>query len=334
MSLAAKIRTMPNETKSHPDRHAATLVQLVDGPTTAAHRAPGPGARDCRIDQKLLLWRACRASARSDAARAHLDRWPQNEHPDLWAGTVRDGVARGFSAALEEAISLAADEDGPDPFVIPPAAQVTTGKDLRRRRDVLIASGGSRCRFARKTGLLFVDREGGVQSANCLRFEARRDLGSLDDFEPDAAERPRLFSAQFLQPELLAETPDATLLRLVGRLGRGPVGWRCAVSVLGRRIDDAVRLRIELLDGEAGWRLRARFLGLPSDAVTHHCTDVREEVVGAQGRFLAFTLLRACGVLHVDGQPVAVPDAARPWPLVHDFELPVASRSGDTGPPA
>ncbi|MCB9884063.1 MAG: hypothetical protein H6838_01150 [Planctomycetes bacterium] len=309
------------ESKSHPDRHAATLVQLASGSNAAAHQPPGLGARDCRIDQKLLLWRARRAMTRSEAARAHLDRWPEASHPDLWAGTVRDGVARGFSAALEEVISLASPEDGADPFELPADARVTTGKDLRRRRDVLLASGGARCRFSRKTGLLFVDRESDVQSANCLRFEARRDCGSLDHFEPDAAERPRLFSAQFLQPELLAETSDTTLLRLVGRLGRGPIGWRCALTLVGRIADDAVHLRIELPGSEPGWRLRARFLGLPSATVTHHCTDVREEVAGAQGRFVAYTLSRACGVLHVDGQPVAVPGASDHGPLVHDFDL-------------
>lgn len=312
---------MPAEPKSHHDRHAATLVQLAGDATRDSVRPPEPGARDCRIGQKLQLWRARRACQRSEAARRHLQRWPEADHPDVWTGTVRDGVARGFSVALEEAISLAAEPREEDPFTAPAHGLVTTGKELRKRRDLLIASGGARCRFSRKGGLLFLDREGGLESKNCLHFEARRDCGSLDGFAADPSERARLFSLQFLPAERLIEAPGYTSLRLAGRLGRGPIGWRCAVTLVGRDRDRAVRLRVEVLTGEPGWRLRARFLGLPAAAITHECTDVHEQVHTSGGHFTAYTLLRSCGVLLVDGEPVAVPDAAQTGPFVHDFSL-------------
>lgn len=320
MRPGAKIAAMPAESKSHPDRHAATLMQLVQAAPTFAGREPGAGSRDCRIDTKLLLWRAQQACARSDAARAHLQRWPQAQHPDLWAGTVQDGVNRGFAVALEEAIAFATTR-GADPFVMPRDAVVTTGKELRRRREVLLASAGPRVRFSRKMGLLFVDRDGGVATTNCLRFEARRDQGTLDRFEPVPDERPRLFSAQFLPPVHLIEGAGHTLLRLEGRLGRKAIGWGCAVTILARSDEHVVRLRVEISTPQSGWRLRARFLGLPQANVHHHCTDVSESVRGPHGDFLAFTLVRACGLLEVDGAIVAVPDAAAPRTLVHDFEL-------------
>lgn len=316
----------------HPDRRAATLAQLAPAVDGGPWQAPGRGACDCRIDQKLLLWQAERAAAAHPMAAAHLARWPQREHPDLWAGTVQDGVARGLSVALEEAIALAGAPTS-DPFVPvpqPPAGGAATaptpagwtfGKALRKRKEILVASGGARVRFSRKLGALFVARDEQLHSGNCLWFEARRDLGSLDGFVPDPAERSRLFSAQFLPTESLFESADTTQLRLVGRLGRADRQWPIAVTLLGRRSETRIRLRIELHRPPIGWRLRVRFLGLPDAIVHHHCTDVRETVQGAQGPWIACTLVRSCGWLQVGADRLAVPAAADMLQVRHEFEL-------------
>src|SRR5262249_46567155 len=155
--------------RSHPDRCAATLADVDaargrqgGGPFAA----PGAGARDSRIDLKLLVWRALSAIERSAAARARLRDFDRARRPDLWAGTVRDGVARGFAVALEEAISLAAGARAADgrAAVDPAAVQTFAGKELRKKKDLLVSSGGARVRFSRKEGLLFVDRAAGVNS--------------------------------------------------------------------------------------------------------------------------------------------------------------------------
>jgi len=172
-----KIRPMPVLPRSHPDRAAATLANVVRQADAPAEpwAPPGPGAADCRIDLKLLQWRAQRAMAACAASREHLQPYAANTHQDLWSGTVQDGTARGFAARLEEAIALAGPE--PVPTWLAPAAdaRVTTGKELRRRKDLLVASGGARVRFTRKEGVLFVDRDAELHSSNCLRFEARAD---------------------------------------------------------------------------------------------------------------------------------------------------------------
>lgn len=316
----------------HPDRRAATLAQLVPLPPGRRCQLPGAGARDCRIDQKLLLWQAERAAAASPAAADHLARWPRERHPDLWAGTVQDGAARGFSVALEEAIALAGaphqdpllpvpDRPTGTPADAPGPAGWTFGKALRKRKELLVASGGARVRFSRKLGALFVARDEQVHSSNCLWFEARRDLGSLDGFVADPAERSRLFSAQFLPPESLCETADTTQLRLVGCLGRADQRWPIQVTILARRDEPRVRLRIALQRPPSGWRLRVRFLGLPDQAIHHHCTDVRETVQGPQGPWTACTLVRSCDRLIVDDERLAVPSAAQLLAVCHDFEL-------------
>lgn len=309
---------------SHPDRAAVTLANADD---VRAHRGsgpftvPGPGAHDCRIDGKLLQWRALQAAAKSSRALTHLARFDATTHPDLWAGTVQDGTARGFAAALEEAVALAnldhaepLPPDGPSPAV-------TTGKDLRRRKDLLVKSGGSRVRFTRKEGLLYVDREDGQHSANCLRFEARTDRGTLDGFVADEAERPRLYSAQFLQPQRHVQGKGFTQLVLAGRLGRGPIGWPVELTVTGIETEPTLRLRLRVDNRMAGFRLRVRFLGIPSAAIAHECTDVREVVQNDARGFVAFTLVRACGTLLVDGAPVAVPGALCHGTIEHTFRL-------------
>lgn len=329
---------MPVQPMAHPDRAAATLAQLD---ASAARRPTGPfvlpgnGAADARIDLKLLQWRALAAMQRSTAARAHLAPFAVEQHPDLWAGTVQDGVARGFAARLEEAIALADDERPAKQTnadaaattktdvaaAIAAGARVTVGKDLRKRKDVLIASGGARARFTRKEGLLFVDRADEVHAKNCLTFEARADVGTLDGFAGRADERARLFSAQFLQPQRLVESPTGTELELAGRLGRGPIGWPCRLVLRGDPAREALQLRVRIDHRLPGWRLRARFLGLPSAAITHECTPVCEVVQNDAGGFVAFTLVRAATELAVDDARVPAPGAACLGSIEHTFWL-------------
>lgn len=316
---------MPNATPSHPDRAAATLanVAAVAAGRAAPFAAPGIGADDCRIDLKLLVWRAQQAMARSAAARAHLAPFAVAAHPDLWAGTVQDGVARGFAARLEEAVALAAAELPTATDTAAAAAgnqRITTGKELRRRKDLLVKSGGSRVRFTRKEGLLFVDRDDGLHSANCLRFEARTDVGTLDGFVP-GDDRPRLFSAQFLAPLHYLEGERHQELVLLGRLGRGADGFGCRLTLRGDAACDHVELRLAIDNRQRDTRLRVRFLGLPAAVIHHDCAPVRECVDGDHGGFVACTLLRANGRLVVDGQQVAVPGAQCQGVIEHVFRL-------------
>lgn len=315
---------MPSEPMSHPDRVAATLANLADARATrngmpfAPH---GAGAADCRIDLKLLQWRAIAAAQRAGRAKAHLMPFDSKLHPELWAGTVQDGVARGFAAALEEAIALAPAEP---PFALPDDplhTRVFEGKELRKKKDLLVASGGPRVRFSRKEGLLFVDRESGVHSVNCLRFEARRDLGTLDGFLGDESERPRLHSAQFLPPRRYVQRPGFAQLELKGRLGRGPIGWDCEIVITGLEAEPQLRLVVRLENRLSGWRLRVRFLGLQPAAIEHECMPVREVVQHSGGSFVAYTLVRACERLLVDGQTVAVRGAACLGTIEHHFRL-------------
>lgn len=310
---------MPPPDLSHPDRAATTLAN-VDA--EAARRgpgpfaAPGPGAADCRIGQKLLQWRALAAVQQAPAAAARLAPFARDTHPDLWAGTVRDGTSRGFQAALEEAVALA-----PNAPQAPPADRARTfvvGKDLRKRRELLVEHQGVAARFSRRDGLA-VQLPGLEPSPNCLRFEARRDLGTLDGFVADPAERPRLFSAQFLQPVEYSTGPGGAELLLRGRLGRGPIGWPCELRL--RAAPGGVSLALRLEHRVPGYRLRARFLGLPAAAIVHHCTDVCEVVRNDAGGFVAFTLVRANGTLLVDGAEVAVPGALDFGTLEHTFVL-------------
>jgi hypothetical protein len=310
--------------KSHPDRSAATLANLpAAGAAIDAECAPpSAGAADCRIDLKLLQWRAQAAIARSPAARAHLGELAPERHPDVWAGTVQDGVARGFAVRLEECVALAPSAATTTaPPSLDAGARVTTGKELRKKKDLLVKSGGARVRFTRKEGLLFVDRDEGLHASNCLRFDARADRGTLDGFTADPAERPRLFSAQFLQPRRYVEADAGCELVVAGRLGRGPIGWDCELVLRGYAAEPFVRMTLRLEQRIVGWRLRARFLGVPSAAIAHDCMPVRELVPTDAGGFVAFTLVRACTTLLVDGAPVAAPAAACLGTIVHEFRL-------------
>lgn len=311
---------MPAPQQPHPDRLAATLLQVLQGaevPSSEAPR-PGPGSADCRIDLKLQIHRTRRCLEESPAAAAHLEAVAERLHPDLWAGTVQDGAARGFAARLEEACSLAPPRRQADH---PDEGELLRGPDLRRKKDLLVAAGGARARFTRKGGLLFVDRDAELHSENCLWFEARRDLGTLDGFVADVDERPRLFSAQFLKPRRYQAGEQVTTLVLEGSLGRGEIRWPCEVTLRGDRREHAVGVTISLAGAPRGWRLRARWLGVPAAAIRHECEPVREVVHGPRGGFVADTLVRTCEHLQVGDQLVATPDAGAPGPVRHCFWL-------------
>ncbi len=309
--------------RSHPDRRATTLATVpAEAAADGMHTPPGAGARDCRIDLKLLQWRAQRAMSASAQARARLAQFNPQQRPDLWAGTVQDGAARGFAAALEEAVSLGPPEPPlPQPPEDPLHVQTLEGATLRKRRDLLVESGGARVRFSRKEGLLFLDRDHEVNSPNCLRFEARRDLGTLDAFAADAEERPRLFSAQFLHPVRHVRGGGYAELVLRGRLGRTADGFGCEVRLIGCEQETFVRLGIRIDNRHEGCRLRARFLGVPLPLLHHECTDVHERIESDAGGFIAFTLVRACGRLLADGMEIPVPGAQCLGTIQHWFRL-------------
>lgn len=311
--------TPPPAPKSHPDRRARTLADASPA-SQGAWALPEAGARDCRIDLKLLQWKALRACASSPRARERLRDFAPEQRPDVWAGTVQDGLARGFAVALEEAISLApaaAPHPAPDPVHV----QIVTGKELRKRKDLLVKSGGARVRFSRKEGVLFVDRDADTNSPNCLRFEDRADRGSLDAFAAIESERARIFSAQFLQPVRYTTGKDFMELELAGRLGRGKNGFSVRMWIVGRDAESTVELRIEIDNRQRDHRLRARFLGVATTLIAHECQDVREVVQAPSGGFVAFTLVRAIGTLLVDGAPIAVDGAQCQGPITHTFRL-------------
>ena len=311
---------MPTPPQPHPDRLAATLLQVLQAgevPATEAAR-PGPGSADCRMDLKLQLHRARRCMAASAAAAEHLEAVDERCHPDLWAGTVRDGVARGFATRLEEACSLAPESPAEHHAERIDALE---GPGLRRKKDLLVAARGARARFTRKGGVLLVDRAADLHTENCLWFEARRDLGTLDGFVADAAERPRLFSAQFLKPVRYETGEHIQQLSLRGSLGRGAHSWPCDVTLRGDDRSDCLSVTIELPRAPVGWRLRARWLGVPAQLVHHECEPVREVVDGPRGGFVADTLARTCAQLQVGDQLVETPGAAALGPLRHRFWL-------------
>jgi hypothetical protein len=308
------------ELRPHPDRLATTLADCAVPPPPGPFAPPGPEARDARIDLKLLVARFHAAAARSPAAAAHLADFPAAAHPDLWAGTVTDLVARAFAVRLEEAVALGGPEPSPElPPFDPLRDQQFTGRELRKKKDLLVASATARVRFSRKEGLLCVARDEAVHVANCLWFDARTDRGSLDQFVPDPAERPRLFSAQFLQPRAYQVGGETTRLWLAGHLGRGPLGWPCELEITASRQQPGVRLRFAFEHRHPGWRLRARFRGLPQELLRHHCTDVAVPVAREAGGFVAYTLVRSVGQLASGPRVDNVPGAHCLGHLEHHF---------------
>lgn len=320
--------------KHHPDRHGATLLQC----TALAQQAragddcirPGAGSADARIDLKLLAFAAQQAMARSGAARERLNQLSPGQRPDLWAGTVQDGTARGFAAALEEAASVLPQgpRSGPIAAVLqrlphdPLQGRQLQARELRRHKDLLVTSAGPRVRFGHKQGLLLVDRERSLESQGFLRFEDRSDRGTLDAFVPDLAERPRLFDPRFLKPVLLRQGRELDALVLQGTLGRGRSGFPCELALLGFKDEPFLRLQVRIDNRHADHRLRIRFLGVPQHGyVQHFCTDVGEWTDSTAGGFLAFTLVRACGRLTVDDAEVAVPAAQCRDEVAHQFRI-------------
>lgn len=308
---------------AHPDRLAATLAQLGSSASADADvEAPGPGSADARVDLKLLCHRtktalAERGTPQAEARLAGLT----SEH--LWAGTVQDGAARGFSVALEETISLCRPAPAsPEPAE---AEEVLTGAELRRKRDLLVASAGARVRFTRKGGLLLVDRAHDVHEENFICFEDRTDTGTLDGFAPLPGERCRLFHPGFLQPVRLERGPGHDLLVLEGRLGRRSSGYPCRMRIEGHKEEQRVRLTVAVRNDHPNHRLRIRFRG-SADAVSACGGTPAWERVNYEGRsFRAATIVRACGVLPVGDDTVAVPDAQCMGWIEHAFNLGGAS---------
>lgn len=307
----------------HPDRRAATLAQcanLAERSGPGPFQPPGPGSADARIDLKLLAYEANRALTRR-GTEAAVRRIADLRGPDLWAGTIQDGTARGFMVALEEAIDLC-EPPAEEPDLDRDADRVFEGKVLRRKRDILIASAGARIRFGRRTGVLLVDRDRGLHTENCIRFEDRRDTGHLDSFCPADGERPRIFSPAFLQPVSLCQGELRDNLILEGSLGRGPTGYPCRVTLEGRKDERCIRLTVAIDNRHPDHRLRIRFLGFPDPAyIAHHCTAVWSTVREKGRGFLAATLVRACGRLLVGEDFVPTPAAqCRGW-IEHRFTL-------------
>jgi hypothetical protein len=331
------LRVRNDGLKHHPDRHGATLLQCNARAREAAPGefiTPAPGSADARIDLKLLGYAARRALAQSTAARARLGDLTPERRPDLWAGTVQDGTARGFAVVLEEIASLLPAEPRAGPIagvlqqhaVDPLHGRQLQGKELRRHKDLLVSSGGVRVRFGHKQGLLLVDRARELESHGFVRFEDRADRGTLDAFVPDPAERARVFDPRFLQPVLFRQGRELDALMLEGTLGRGATGNPCQLAILGFKDEPFLRLQVRIDNRHADHRLRIRFLGLPNAGyVEHLCADVGGHVDSPAGGFSAYTLVRACGRLEVDGGEVPVPGAQCRTAITHEF------RVGDRG---
>lgn len=305
---AAPARAAPN----------LALRQALTAPGPFA--APAAGSADARVDLKLAAWRVQDALAARGTAAAR-QRLAGLDAPDLLAGTVQDGTARGLLVAYEEALALC----GPpapesDPFG-DPMTRVLEGKPLRKQREHLIESGGARVRFARKCGVHLIDRAAGVNVEHCIGFEDRSDLGTLDEFVAKEGERPRLFSAAFLQPAQALHCAAGDRLLLRGRLGRTPHGYPCEMVIESRRSEGTVRVAVRVENRHPDHRLRIRFLSVPAQLITSAGTPGFEEVVVGHRRFVAATLVRACGRLRVGTQIVPVPGAQVFGWIEHHFRL-------------
>lgn len=315
----------------HPDRRAETLAQRAvlleqsQGTATNSNGQPAPGVVDARVDLHLLRYRALRALRErgTDAAMAAI---AGLDSPDLAAGTVQDGTARGLMVRLEEVLSLCkpcpAVDDWARQAADDPHTVTTLGKELRRKRDILIASDGARIRVSRRSGCLLVDRRHGIHEEHCIQFEDQADVGCLDGFRPDGNQRPRLFSPAFLQPAYLHQGPVEDRLILEGQLGRGKRGHPCRVTLVGRKDEAGVRMKVWILNRHVDHRLRIRFVGLRDASYVSHRGTPGFEQVHARGRtFLAATLVRACGRLRVGDDYLSTPAAQVLEPIEHSFGL-------------
>ncbi len=253
-----------------------------------------------------------------------MARFAAIDAPELLAGTVQDGVARGVLVALEESASLCRGSEPPraEDLPDPDDAEEFTGRDLRRKKDIVVASGGSRMRWSRRGGLQLVDREHEVNEEDCIRFDDRRDLGDLDAFAGDPHEKPRLFSPAFLKPVRLLQGRSGSRLDLQGRLGRRADGHPCSIVVLARADETQVRLIVRIDNQHDDHRLRIRFLGCRRpEAIESDGTPGFELVHAGHRHFVAATLVRACGRLRVDDELVPVPLAQCRGEHRHEFRL-------------
>ena len=316
--------------RPHPDRLAQTLAQRATLPPDAREgpfQQPDLGSADARVDLKLLAFAAQEAVATRGTGPARARLAEVTGSPDLLAGTVQDGTARGVMLGYEEAISLCAPEPtvasgAPSPGEDATSAQEFGPKDLRRKKDILVASGGSRIRFSRKGGVHYVDRARDLNMEDCVRFEERRDMGTLDGFVPAPDERPRLYSPAFLKPVRLVQGSARDRLELEGRLGRRAHGFPCRIVIEGRKDEPWVRLTVSVRNEHDDHRLRIRLLGFPDFAAIAHRGTPAWEVVAHQGRrFVAATLVRACGRLQVGDRLVAVPAAQCHGWITHELRL-------------
>lgn len=320
-----------SESPAHLDRLATTLADRAPGPAEPAPTFPEPRG-DARVDLALLTYRARRALAERGTAAARA-RFATVHSQDLLAGTVQDGTARGVMVALEETIALCGGAEPVPPELVPDEDDAARfeGRDLRRKKDILVASAGARIRWSRRGGVLFVDRAHDVHAEDCIRFEDRRDLGDLDGFVPDPAERPRIFSPAFLKPVLLVQGKRRDRLVLDGRLGRTAHGFPCRIEWIGNRDEDFVRMVVFVRNVHDDHRLRIRFLGCRNvDAIDSDGTPAFSTVRTGSRWFVAATLVRACGRLRVGDRDVAVPAAQCHG--THRHELRLGGRSWRVDP--
>ena len=130
----------------HPDRLATNLAHrknLLEQGISKDVFLPTAGSADARMDLKLLAHRTQRALEERWAAEAEA-RLAGLSTPDLSAGTVQDGTARGLKVALEEALSLCA-PTAPDPRAeVDANADAELGADIIEGKDLAPAAGHPR----------------------------------------------------------------------------------------------------------------------------------------------------------------------------------------------
>lgn len=309
---------------AHIDRLITTLAQrsrLLQEAGPGPYAEPDEGSADARVNQKLLAHRVRTALATTTNSQA-MERLAGLDSSDLWAGTVQDGTARGFMVALEETLSLCQHESDTNKDFESSENALTDAKQLRRKRDILIASAGTRMRFSRKRGVHLIDRRHDFNEENCIQFEDRTDCGDLDRFVADGKTRPRIFSPGFLTPTCLIQEERRDLLELRGRLGRRSNGFPCELTFEGRKDEDFLRMTLRIENRQENHRLRIRFLGISDASVIHSEGTPGWETVHYRGRvFAAATLVRACGHLRVDENSLATPDAQCLGWIEHRFKL-------------
>ncbi len=308
----------------HPDRLATTLAErqlLLARGEKGPWQAPGSGIVDARVDLCRYRDAARRAleTRGNDAAREWL---AGLDTPDLRAGSIQDGTARGLMARLEEAISLCDPAESEPARIIDEEHAPLTPVQLRRKREYLVASGGARIRFSRRMGILLVHRREEIHSEKCVQFEDLSDQGCLDEFRPVPGERPRLFSPAFLTPVEYHQTTEGDRLELEGRLGRRISGYPCRLTLEGHKSEQGIRMRLRFENHHRNHRLRIRFWGLPPTGyISHRGTPGFTSVETPTRSFVTATLVRACGRLKVGDSYVATPGAQVLSTIKHEFGL-------------